>query len=589
MAPKQSFPIIFLIAYTSHFIRMSHTCLPISILRNKNVLCNKENTKLINKILKKIIFEKNFLLQTLKEKISSNGSYLTPLVILNEKIYFFKTWKAEKKIFHFISTPQYHKKEKLIEISKKITSLLHENKDEFQKIAILFSIINQITFIIGDPGTGKTTIVSKILTGIKIIFPKKKLKIQLAATTGKAAYRLTESVNNSISNLKNFYKNETISIKPAVTLHRLLKVNFKSYQYFKHSEKFLDIDILIVDESSMIDIFIMEKLIDSISKKTKIIFLGDPNQLPPIGCGHVLKDIYSYHYNGYTKKMTQNISIFKINSIKQISNYKFSEINEKICVLKKNYRFNEKSDIYYISNKIKKNKFNNFKKLFSNTYKNIKFFTLNTGQDYKRMIKNLTKNYINYWNILNKQKISDIISIFNNHKLICIFKNGPFGIQGLNEELEYEMNKQGLIKKIVIDEKIIYFGQPILILKNDYTMNLYNGDTGIIMYGKNNTLQAFFEINKNKTKAIPINLLPKFQTNWAMSVHKSQGSEFNHVSLVLPHTQLNILNKDIIYTAITRAKKTLTIYSSKKTFKKAIKNKTVRYGGLSQNECIYAK
>ncbi|XBC40646.1 MAG: exodeoxyribonuclease V subunit alpha [Buchnera aphidicola (Nurudea yanoniella)] len=588
IAGHQSSQTILLITYISCFIRMGHTCLPISVLKNPEKLYEIKNTKLIKEISKMTKILKNLLLQMSKNKISSNGSHLTPLVIIDQKIYFLKMWIAEKKIFNFISTPQNFEFKKLVEIKKKITPLLSSNTENSQKIAIIFSIINKITFIIGDPGTGKTTIVSKILTAIKIASFPKKLKIQLAATTGKAAYALTKSIQKSILKLTQFYKNNEILIKPAITLHRLLGNNLENHKNFNN---FLDIDILVIDESSMIDIFIMEKIIDNIPKKTKIIFLGDHNQLPSINCGNILQDIYSYYCKGYGEKTIKKINFFKIYNINigKSINDKFSNINEKICVLKKNYRFNISSNIYKISQKIKEDKFNNFKKLFSNAYKDINFFPLSTNKNYEKMIKNLTKSYTNYWNILKKEKPLDTILEFNNHRLICILKNGPFGIKGLNLALEYEMKHQKFIKNTVLleDKKKIYFGQPILILKNNYTLKLYNGDIGIIMYGKNKKLQAFFLNEEKKTRSIPINLLPKFQTSWAMSAHKSQGSEFVNLTLILPNTQIKILNKNIIYTAITRAKKKLTIYSDKKILKKSIRKKIIRHSGLCKKECIH--
>ncbi|QCI23420.1 exodeoxyribonuclease V subunit alpha [Buchnera aphidicola] len=570
-----------------YFIRIGHTCLPITTLKNQKVFNTTKNKILINAIWKEAKLLKKLRLATLNNKIISNGFYPTPLVFYKEKIYFHKTWIAEKKVFNFISQSNNYNTTKLHHNKKKIMSLLHQKTENLQKIAIILSIINKITFIIGGPGTGKTTIVAKILIAITIM-SNKKLNIQLTAPTGKAANNLTESVRKSISQLSPLYK-KNISISSAITLHRLLKI---SSEYNSYSEKIhhsLNIDVLIIDESSMIDLFTMEKLIDNIPKTTKIIFLGDHYQLPSINCGHILKDIFSYYQEGYSECIIKKINLFNVFDINKVKNYKFSNINNKICILKKNYRFKTQSNIAKISTEIQKNKLNNLKKLFQNIYKDIKFFPLNTVKDYEEMILNLTLNYTDYWNSL-KQNANpkDIISIFNNCRLMCILKNSCFGVKRLNLELENEMKRRGLIKYITVNKKNVYFGQPILILKNDYSIKLYNGDIGIIMYDDKKVLKACFYIqNKNKIKFIPINLLPKFQTSWAITVHKSQGSEFLHAILVLPNIYSCVLTKELIYTAVTRAKQKLTIYSSKKIFIKSIKNETKRYSGLSINERIY--
>ncbi|XBC44250.1 MAG: exodeoxyribonuclease V subunit alpha [Buchnera aphidicola (Schlechtendalia peitan)] len=586
IAKNQSPKIILLSVCMHYFISIGNTCLPILCLKNKTVFDEKDNKKFIAKIWKITNLSKHLKSELLTNKIISNGSHPTPFIILNQKIYFYKTWLAERKIFKFISQPNKFKKN-LIYIKKNIATLLHENTEDLQKIAIILSIINRITFIMGGPGTGKTTIASKILIATALTF-RKKIKIQLTAPTGKASHHLTNSIKKSMLKLSHLYKKKHICIKPAITLHRLLNINTAKNKHFVNTKLPLDIDLLIIDESSMIDIFIMEELIKNISKHTKIIFLGDHNQLPSIKCGHILKDVYSYYKSGYSKKTIELINQFDIFNLKEIKHYKFSNINDKICILKKNYRCDIKSNISKISIQIKKNTFNNFKKLFLNNYHDINFFSLKTIKDYKIMISNLTKNYINYWkNLKEIQTPLNAISYFNNFRLMCVLKSGPFGVKGINAALEYEMKKLGLININIIDGKSIYFGQPILILKNSYTIKLFNGDIGVIMYDKNKNLKAFFYNYKKLIRSIPINLLPEFQTNWITTVHKSQGSEFNHSTLILPNSYSSILTKELIYTAITRSQDKLTIYSDKNIFIKSIKNETRRHSGLSIDDCSY--
>jgi len=587
VAQKESQKIMLLSACIHYWIRMKHTCLPISYFEEQKIFYKKENNALIKKIWKTANLSKNFKPEIFKSSIISNGNRATPLIFLNEKIYFYKTWIAEKKIFKFISQSNNIKIKQLTSIKEKIITLLKKCTENSQKIAIILSTIKKITFIIGGPGTGKTTIVSNILE-VMMTISKKKIKIQLAATTGKAANHLTESIKKCMLNIPLFKNNKRILISPAITLHRLLKINNIQNTYSDKKNTVLDIDILIIDESSMIDIFVMEKLIDNISKKTRIIFLGDHNQLPSINCGHVLKDIYSYYKHGYSENIIKIINYFNIFEINHVNSYKFSNINDKICILTKNYRFNIKSNIFKVSKKIIQNTSNNFKKLFLNNYRDIKFYSLKTKDDYKKMISKLVENYENYWNILKEKNMPlNAILNFKKYRLMCIFKNGPFGVEGLNKEIEKRMKKLKFIQNNDVNSKEIYFGQPILILKNNYTIKLYNGDVGVIMYDHNKELKAFFCNHKEKTRSIPINLLPKFQTNWATTVHKTQGSEFYHSTLVLPNFDSEILTKELIYTAVTRPKKKLTVYSSKKIFLRSIQKETKRCSGLSINECSY--
>ncbi|WP_367682804.1 exodeoxyribonuclease V subunit alpha [Buchnera aphidicola] len=567
---KKNYIIMLVAACVSFESNNGHIFLPIEYFK-KNNFFSINNKKIIKKILLILNNKKiNWLLELKNHSSIGNGNIITPLVLDKEKIYLYKIWKAEKNIFKYLNKKTYFSEIEIIKASQALKNLF-PNKEEYypQKIAIALTLINDIVFILGGPGTGKTTIIIKILL-ILIQYKKKNIKIQLSAPTGKATSRLIEILNNNqifYMNDVDLEKNNIFILNP-ITLHQLLGISKTSNKIFFNKNNPLNIDILIIDEVSMIDILMMDNIFSSVKKNTKIIFIGDYNQLSPIGIGSILKNIYNYSYFGYSSKTISilekiiqcsnlNIKINKNNNIL---------ISDKIYILRKNYRFKKTSGIYILSNEIFKNNQKILNKLFNNLIDNVFFYEINNTIQYINMINKIIFYNEEYWNSIEKKDdIKKIIKIFQKNQILCVIKNGLFGINNINNILEQFMHTKNIIKKyFYIKKQIWYIGKPIIITKNNKYLNLSNGDIGITNLNNNKKLQVCFLKNNNKVKCIPIELLENYNTAWCITVHKSQGSEFNHTILILPNKNLEILNQETLYTAITRSKKKITIFSNKK-------------------------
>lgn len=564
------------VSYTAN---CGHVCLPIFNLENQLVFPKKEK-KFTNKLWNLAGNPKNWTKILLNSNIVSYDTNLTPLVLLKNNLYLNYLWQAEKKFSLFISN---NKKEKIkIKLSKTtLETLFNKKNDNFQKIAVAMTMIWKIIFIIGGPGTGKTTVIAKILLAL-IRISKKNIKIKLTAPTGKATARLSESLNHTLTKVKSNPLEKNMLPKYAVTLHALLGITEKNKKPFFNKNNLLKVDILIIDESSMIDLLLMEKLIDALPKTTKVIFLGDINQLPPVDPGNILKDIYNnYHfaYSAKTAKILENITECKINITDNLSK---NNINDSICILKKKYRFNPISNISKLEEDLNKNKLNLVNKIFFNKYKNIIHHEINDKKEYINMIKKIIKGYTQYLNYIKKdQNIKNIIEKFNKYRVICAIKNGIYGIKKINIFIEDTMEKMNLIEFIHINNDTWYIGKPILITKNNKSLGLFNGDIGITLLDNKKMLKVFFILPYNNIKIIPIELIAEYEITWAMTIHKSQGSEFEHTVLILPNKDQKILTKELFYTAITRARNKLTIYSNKKILFKIIKKRNIRYSGLN--------
>ncbi|QTM69151.1 ATP-binding domain-containing protein [Buchnera aphidicola (Hormaphis cornu)] len=177
--------------------------------------------------------------------------------------------------------------------------------------------------------------------------------------------------------------------------------------------------------------------------------------------------------------------------------------------------------------------------------------------------------YQKYWySIYNKDNLEKIMNIFNQHRIICALNKGIFGTTIINNLIELKMQECNMIKTTILNKNLSYIGKPIILTKNQKSLGLFNGDTGIMLPDKDNILKAFFVLKNKAIKIIPINLIQEYKTAWSMTIHKSQGSEFNHVTIILPNETSSIITRELIYTGITRSKKKITIFSlQKKLFK----------------------
>ncbi|WDI78678.1 exodeoxyribonuclease V subunit alpha [Candidatus Purcelliella pentastirinorum] len=574
---KKKVKLLILTIATLHAeMKQGSSCLPIEKLLKKikkQILKNKR--KKITKI--------NILKSLLKFNIVSiyNEKKITPIIIFNNKIYLYKIWKMENKIAKFLNI---NKKNNYINYKKLKINInnLFNKTDKHLKIAAKLALTKKITFIMGGPGTGKTTLIKKIII-LLLYNAKKKINIKLATPTGKSAAKLTEEINKKIKNKKIIIKNKKCIPKQAYTIHTLIGLNYYKNKIYYKKENTLNIDVLIIDESSMLDMQVISNIISAIQTKTQIIFIGDKDQLDPIGIGNILSDIYKL------KKNKQNISyiIHKKNFNK---NYKSNMLCNNIYMLKKNYRFKKNSGIAKIAKAINSNNMVKVKSLLNSGLKDIKLININKKNNYSILIHKFIKIYKKILNMLkNKKPIINIINYLNKHQLLCALKKGNFGTKKINYD----------IKLILIEKKLInyknkmkkwYIGQPIIITKNDYNLKIYNGNIGIILLDKNKKPNIFFKKKQKDIKKIPIEFIKHYKSAWSITVHKAQGSEFEKVSLILPNEHIPILNKKLIYTAITRAKKKMIIYTNKKTLYKSIQYYTKRNTGLiEQINYLYKK
>lgn len=454
--------------------------------------------------------------------------------------------------------------------------LTEEEKIDWQQTAAIVGVLNNFTIITGGPGTGKTTTVAKMLAILFTIDPA--FKVALAAPTGKAAVRMAESLKGSKIDVDIAIKEKFKTLVPT-TIHRLLKYVPDS-PYFKHDQTNpLVYDLVIVDEASMIDVALFSKLLAAIGPATRIILLGDKDQLASVEAGSLLGDLCQTQrrmnlmsaenvelINSFIPVMEQQITIGYIEAADNV-------LSEHIIELKRSRRFTGDGGIGTFSKAVIHGRMDEIEAFVDE--KRDKAVTIDT-----RYADDLFNDFIaGYEEYIGEKDISKALEKLNQLRVLCAIREGPQGLKAMNKKIE-----SMLIKKGLVDNKIeFYNNRPIIVTRNYPELKLFNGDVGIIRPDSNGSLKAWFEDSDKNLRAVLPGYITSAETVFAMTIHKSQGSEYDKVLVMLPSSAGQpLLTRELLYTAITRAKKIVLLQASKETIMYTANKSVQRVSGIME-------
>ena len=456
----------------------------------------------------------------------------------------------------------------------------------WQKVAAAMALTRQFAVISGGPGTGKTTTVAKLLAALVMqANGEHKPNIMLVAPTGKAAARLTESIGSAIKSLAVPQAIKDLIPTQSSTLHRLLG-SIPNKVEFRHSkDNPLHLDVLVVDEASMVDLPMMARLLEAMPQGAKLILLGDRDQLASVEAGAVLGDICSFANQGYSAQQGQLLSQltgFDLHS----NNIGLSVVTDCLCMLQKSYRFHALSGIGQLAQAINQGKPARVNKVWQQGFKDIHHYPLGS-ETYVSMINQVVTFYLDYIDAIKANKTpAEVLKAFSNVRLLCALREGDFGVVGLNQRIEKELTHRGRISP---NDETWYVGRPIMITRNDHALGLFNGDIGMTMLepeidpdSGRRRLRVYFEMPDGTIRGILPSRIPEHEVVYAMTIHKSQGSEFADTVIVLPSEYTPILTRELIYTGITRAKSRLYLYAPMDIITKSVQVRTERASGLAQ-------
>jgi exodeoxyribonuclease V alpha subunit len=461
---------------------------------------------------------------------------------------------------------------------------------DWQLVAAFAATRRRLCIISGGPGTGKTRTVVVLLALLLEHTPG--MRIALAAPTGKAAARLQETIKATKAALPCADAIRDRLPGEASTIHRLLGY-IPDSAFFRHdAENPLPFDTVVVDEASMVDLALMAKLVAAIPRRGRLILLGDKDQLASVEAGAVLSDLCN---SGAPRRFSAAF----VEEFKAVTGQKLptnrgpaaSELSDCIVELRTNYRFGERSGIYQLSRAVNEGDPEKALEvlraaaagaqpprgeLFPITASGLAWRSLPAAAALKQALKpHVLSNYQGY---LQTPDAGGALQAFGRFRILCALRNGPYGVANLNRLVEEILAEAGLVDA----RARFYAGQPVMVVRNDYELRLFNGDIGLVRLSPANELRAWFPGPDQTVRDLMPLRLPEHETAYAMTVHKSQGSEFERVLLVLPGEDSAVLSRELVYTGLTRASKEVELWCNKDIFMTAVRRKISRRSGLRE-------
>ncbi|WPO45124.1 exodeoxyribonuclease V subunit alpha [Pseudomonas sp. S1Bt23] len=543
-----------------------------------------------------------------------------PLVLSGKRLYLRRYWAYERRIDNALRQRLAVKEETPADLAERLGGLFGAAKAagpvDWQKLACALATRGAFSIITGGPGTGKTTTVVRLLALLQApaVEAGKPLRIRLAAPTGKAAARLTESISLQVRSLS---VDDSVREKipsDVTTVHRLLGNRPGTRHFRHHAGNRLPLDVLVVDEASMIDLEMMANLLDALPVHARLVLLGDKDQLASVEAGAVLGDLCRDAEAGWYSPQTR--SWLEAVSGEQLADSGLQEDNagthplaQQVVMLRHSRRFGEGSGIGQLARWVNQQQAEEARRLLAaRSHADLYGLSLKGEQD--RTLERLLleghgdgpQGYRHYLSLLRGQRppadtaledprwtawARDVLLAFDQFQLLCAVRKGPWGVEGLNQRITAALFKARLIES----DQQWYEGRPVLMTRNDYGLGLMNGDIGIALklpehegtQDGRQVLRVAFPRNDGQggVRFVLPSRLNDVETVYAMTVHKSQGSEFAHTALILPEALNPVLTKELIYTGITRAKDWFSLIEPRAgVFEEAVRRKVKRLSGL---------
>jgi len=627
----QASPLLLLgAALASHQLGQGHVCLDLAAtLANPDFTLSlppegddaEESMILPSQVLAGLSLESWLAACAGSALLESEGA---PLVLSGTCLYMRRYWNYERQVAYNIAQRLQTSAAAPTDLAARLASLFPEalmvngqRLTDWQKLACAMAAQGRFTLITGGPGTGKTTTVVRLLALLQeaAMATGEPLRLSLAAPTGKAAARLTESIGAQVQSLALDERVREQIPTLVTTLHRLLGSRPGSRHFRHDATNPLPLDVLVVDEASMIDLEMMASLLDALPTHARLILLGDKDQLASVEAGAVLGDLCreaeSGGYSEATRVWLESQTGERLDDPALVMSDK--ALAQHIVMLRHSRRFGSGSGIGRLARAVNQGDAQMARATLAAGADDLHVLRLSGEQDrgLGRLLidgqgagESRPQGYAHYLQVMQAQRpTSDageqawdewagkVLAAFDQFQLLCAVRKGAWGVEALNERIA-----EALVRRKLLEQAYGWYeGRPVLVTRNDYSLGLMNGDIGIALRlpeppespgaPVREVLRVVFPRNDGSgtLRHILPSRLSAVETVFAMTVHKSQGSEFAHCALILPDSLNPVLTKELVYTGITRARHWFSLIESRAgIFEQAVQRRVERRSGLRE-------
>ncbi|WP_416548225.1 exodeoxyribonuclease V subunit alpha [Limnohabitans sp. DCL3] len=489
---------------------------------------------------------------------------------------------------------------------------------DWQKVACAVALRARLTVITGGPGTGKTYTAARLLALLLALHEEgSTLRVALAAPTGKAAARLKQSIDHALNSLQQQVPEDSgldlntliARMGAARTLHALLGARPDTRQFRHHAAKPLDVDVLIVDEASMVHLEMMDALLQALPPTARLVLLGDKDQLASVEAGAVLgdlcRDAAAGHYSADTAQFVQTVAGQTLPTPCLCAGEE-PVLAQQTVMLRESRRF--KGAIGQLALAVNRGDagaaratlltFAGARPCSQTPAEEVAHFEpsalLALQPSSPQAVCALAlgtlgrPSYANYLRLMQEGPpdqaiaghaawVRSVLMAFDGFRVLCAVHQGDWGTQGLNAAVQKALADNGLLQ--VTGEW--FAGRPVMVTRNDAQLGVFNGDVGVVLPNSEGQLKVWF-LDGDALRSVSVMRLAQVETAFVMTVHKSQGSEFKHTALVLPPGGAEVLNRELAYTGITRAREQFTLVEAEAgLLEAAMARPSVRASGLS--------
>ena len=535
-----------------------------------------------------------------RSAVVGDGAALRRLLVLDgDRLYLDRYWRYQRRLVDALTARAGVVRDDVDEdvLRAGLDRLFPVGRDadgsDRQRAAACVAVLRSLAVVTGGPGTGKTTTVVKILALLAEqarAAAARPPRIALAAPTGKAAARMVDAIRAGVGRLEVDDVVRQAIPTAASTIHRLLGVDpRRPTRFLRDAASPLPADVVVVDEVSMVDLALMAKLLDAVPPSARLILLGDRDQLVSVEAGAILGDICDDGGRGPSTAFADRLRLATGAAHPELAAGDEPGLRDCVVRLTRSHRFGEGSGIGALARAVNAGDADAALDVLQGAGPTVydrrsagsaRLLEPEAGARDARAIRDVVVD--GYQACLTAAGPAEVLVKLDGFRVLCAHREGALGVRGLNDAVAGWLEAAGLLRRADGGEGGWYHRRPIIVTENDPQLNLYNGDTGVILEVDGRPRAFFRTPDGAGVRSITPTRLPAHESVFAMTVHKSQGSEFDHVVLVLPSRPSPVLTRELLYTGITRARTSVLVVGSPAVLRAAVAERVQRASGLRE-------